>query len=135
MRTLAERTGNDLLDADVEELANVTGRPIAVLRDGPSVGIVVKDVALPSHFNCEEVDVLMITSMQYPHEAMDMFWVDDLGLRLATGGEAQGSDVTEQHFGQAWRRFSWHRHSEWSPGRDTLIGHFEFVLARLAKTE
>lgn len=128
-------TGNEMLDADIDELEASTGFPIELLRDGQAVGVVLKDVVLPSHFNREYVDILMRTTISYPHEEMDMFWVDDIDLKLAPGNAAQGADSIEQHFDRAWLRFSWHRNMDWQPGRDTLLSHFEMVRARLAKPQ
>jgi hypothetical protein len=95
----------------------------------------VRALTLPDGiYNIKASDLLMQSSVQYPATEMDMFWVQE-DLRLADGRMPQGADSVEMHFGQRWRRYSWHRNAPWRPGRDNLLGHFEFALARLQRSE
>ncbi len=120
---------NTLLAEDLERLAD-SGFAYDVLDGGDEIGVVVRDVPLPpTLWSHPATDVLLKTTVLYPQSAMDMFWTRP-ELRLATGAEPQASNL-EVHFGDTWRRFSWHRNSEWIPGRDDLLTHFEFALARL----
>lgn len=130
MRTLATAlTDNQLLAEDLERLADA-GFDFEVLRDGDQIGVVVRDVPLPEgRWSQESTDVMLMTTVLYPQSAMDMFWTDP-DLRLGSGGEPQASSL-EVHFGRTWLRFSWHRNVDWRPGRDDLLSHFEFALARL----
>lgn len=122
-------TDNTVLAEDVDRLAEA-GFETELLRDGDQVGVVVRAVPLPEgRWSQESTDVMLITTVLYPQSAMDMFWTPP-ELYLASGGEPTASNL-EMHFGRAWRRFSWHRNTDWRPGRDDLLSHFEFARARL----
>jgi hypothetical protein len=131
MPTSAVETGNETLDADLERLAQL-GYSVETLVAGVEIGIVVKNLQLPAGYNCAQTDVLLKTTMLYPASAMDMFWVSPT-LLLAAGGVPQAGDSMESHFGLTWRRYSWHRNTEWRPGRDDVVSHFDFALARLQR--
>lgn len=133
MRTSAS-TGNDILDRDVGRLREA-GHDVDLLQEGMLVGIVICGYELPSGiYNRETTDILLQTDLQYPASAMDMLWVDD-DLLLASGAIPAGGESREHHFGRNWRRLSWHRNVPWVAGRDDLVGHFEFAVARLARPQ
>jgi hypothetical protein len=125
-------SGNPTLDADVERLRKV-GYEVELLDAPPEVGVLIHNVSLPEGWNRHEVDVLLRTTTVYPASEMDMFWVSP-DLRLSSGAVPQAAS-DEGHFGGPWLRFSWHRNAPWSPGRDDLVSHFEFCLARLSRIE
>ena len=134
-RTLASTVDNPVLEEDVARLSEVVGFDVDVLCDGALVGVVVRDVLLPSGiYNVEATDVLLQTTLHYPVSAMDMFWVE-VELVLATGAVPVGAESIENYFGRQWRRYSWHRNTPWQPGRDTLLSHFEFAVARLQRPQ
>lgn len=127
-------TGNASLDVDLGRLAQA-GYQTDVQYEGQDVGVLVRAVPLrPGLFNRPTTDLLLRTTLLYPQSEMDMFWVND-GLRLANGATPANADSVEMHFGQGWQRFSWHRNSPWKPGRDDLVSHLEFCLARLERPE
>ncbi len=107
---------------------------IDVLTEPPHVGIVVHDVQLPPGYSKDKTRVLLLTTNLYPASAMDMFWVDT-DLTLTGGAIPAAAESIEHLFGQSWRRYSWHRNNEWRPGRDDIVGHFEFALARLQRPQ
>lgn len=120
---------NTLLAEDLDRLSEA-GFETELLREGDQVGVVVRAVPLPEgRWSQESTDVMLMTTVLYPQSAMDMFWALP-ELCLASGGEPTASSL-EMHFGRAWRRFSWHRNTDWRPGRDDLVSHFEFARARL----
>jgi hypothetical protein len=120
---------NTLLAEDLERLAD-SGFAYDVLDGGDEIGVVVRQVPLPAGlWSQPATEVLLKTTVLYPQSAMDMFWTPP-ELRLSNGADPQASNL-EVHFGDTWRRFSWHRNSEWIPGRDDLLTHLEFALARL----
>lgn len=129
----AAAAGNEVLAEDLERLSE-QGFEFEVLVEGAEVGIVVRDVPLPPDaYSIPITDLLLKTTTLYPQSEMDMFWVDP-DLVLASGAEPASSNL-EMHFGRPWRRFSWHRNSPWMPGRDDLLGHFEFARARLQRAQ
>jgi hypothetical protein len=135
MRISANEIGNALLADDVARLSAQLGCDVDLLRNGDLLGIVISAFQTPAGlYNKPETDVLMQTTTQYPVSAMDMFWVDE-DLTLANGSLPIGGESIEVHFDRRWRRYSWHRNVPWQPGRDDLVGHFEFALARLQRPE
>ncbi len=127
--------GNPVLDEDLDRLADQTCCTVELLCNGEQRGIVVCALELPTGiYNRPRTDLLMQTTTQYPASAMDMFWVDH-DLTLHDGGIPTGAESVETYFSRQWRRFSWHRNVPWQPGRDDLVGHFEFVVARLQRPE
>jgi len=122
-------TDNTVLAEDLDRLLE-SGFETELLREGDQVGVVVRAVPLPEgRWSQESTDVMLMTTVLYPQSAMDMFWTPP-ELYLASGGEPTASNL-EMHFARAWRRFSWHRNTDWRPGRDDLLSHFEFARARL----
>ena len=135
MPTSDTEIDNPLLEEDVAKLAEVTRCEIDTCRQDQLVGVVVRCVTLPDGiYNKPTSDLLLQTTVQYPLSAMDMFWVD-VDLTLASGAVPAGAESIETHFGQPWRRYSWHRNVPWVPGRDCLSSHFEFAIARLQRPQ
>jgi hypothetical protein len=106
-----------------------------LLVEGSLVGVVIRSFELPDGiYNKNRSDVLLQTTVQYPASGMDMFWVEP-DLTLANGSAPAGGEAIEPHFGRQWRRYSWHRQVPWNPGRDDLLSHFDFAVARLERPE
>jgi hypothetical protein len=135
MRTSVSEIGNALLGEYMARLAEQLGRDVELLRDGELLGVVVCALELPAGiYSKPATDMLLQTTVQYPLSAMDTFWVDE-DLTLAGGHVPVGGESRETHFGRRWRRYSWHRNAPWQPGRDDLVGHFEFSIARLQRPQ
>jgi hypothetical protein len=135
MRTSVSEVGNPLLSEDLARLAALVGCEVELLRQDELLGVVLREFELPPDiYNKTCSDVLLQTTTQYPASAMDMFWVEP-ELTLKDGRIPAGGESLENHFGSLWRRYSWHRNTPWEPGRDDLLGHFEFALARLQRPE
>jgi hypothetical protein len=137
MPTLVSVSGlnNPLLTQDAEQLAAQLQCDVELVQEGAQVGVIVRWLSLPDGiYNRPQTDLLMQTTGQYPAADMDMFWVDR-ELLLFDGRVPQGAESLEPHFGRMWRRYSWHRNAPWLPGRDSLISHFEFSVARLQRPE
>lgn len=132
MRTSALST-NPVLEADVARLEQA-GYDVELLFQPPHVGVLIHGVRLPSGYNKTSARVLLLTTDLYPASAMDMFWVDP-DLTLGDGSIPAAAESLEQLFDETWRRYSWHRNTEWRPGRDDLMGHLEFALARLQQAQ
>ncbi len=128
---MASTTANPTLDADIARLERL-GYELEVLSAGGEIGVVVHDLPLPAGYNRSTTSLLVKTTTLYPASAMDMFWVD-AELLLANGACPQSGESIEVQFDRTWRRYSWHRNTTWVPGRDDLIGHVEFCVARLQR--
>lgn len=135
MRTSVSEIANEALAEDMSRLAEQLDCEIELLREGEQLGVVVRRLELPvGIYSKPRSDVLLQTTTQYPMSAMDMFWTDE-DLLLTDGRVPVGGESIEAHYDRTWRRFSWHRNAPWEPGRDDLVGHFDFALARLQRPE
>lgn len=102
-----------------------------VVRDGPHVGVVLKQVSLPTgKFDHPAADVLVILPPGYPDVAPDMFFCDPW-LRIVPAGHYPScADQPHVFQGRRWQRWSRHN-SNWRPGIDglhTMIKRIEHAL-------
>lgn len=123
-------TGIDILERHAEELREATGLTVDLIEDGNRVFVLLHQVPLPpGHFRLTSTDVLFIADKQYPHSAIDMFWVE-LGVLRPDGSVPPGADSIEPYMNRSWRRFSWHRNGVWDPTRNGLLDHYAFMESR-----
>jgi len=125
--------GLDELRRDAKELTEATGVDVALVEGpGTQVYVVLQDVPLPAAaYKVSTTTVLFTSDQQYPLSAMDMFWTD-LDVVRPDGSAPQNGDLIEAYMDRQWRRFSWHRQGAWSPNRNGLLDHYEFMQARFA---
>jgi Prokaryotic E2 family E len=91
-----------------------------VLEDGGVTCVLLKSYPLPKGYEVESVDVLIRLKPGYPDVPPDMWWCDP-HVRRTDGAEIAQTQVTEQHLGRSWQR--WSRHLEpgqWKSGVDGL---------------
>lgn len=126
----------DLLSKQVEAVQTIY--PDAFLKEeAGNRYLVVGGFPVPPHFCPTEATLLVILPNGFPMAAPDMFWVEP-HLRLANGGEPEGSNQYEQYLGRTWQRFSWHyTHGDavWRVGHSSLLTHLQFCQARLAQAK
>ena len=82
--------------------------------------LVLPDYSLPPGLVPARANLLLRLSPNYPDVPPDMWWFQPALNRL-DGGTIPNTEVTEQHLGTAWQR--WSRHLEahqWHPGADSL---------------
>lgn len=130
--------GNVGFDARLDtELATLRQRHFAVERvdEGARTLVIIRGMALPSHWSRASTDFLVQVPQGYPLAAMDMFWVSPPGLTLGNGRIPQNADQSETYAGQAWQRFSWHypQGYQWNPETDGLLTHVRFARVRLGQ--
>ena len=120
-----------LLEEHIKTLES-DGHKIEV-KEGPEICIIFKDYSIPSNiWDCEKVDLLVITHPTYPNAKMDMFWVDP-PITLKNGAMAKAVSP-EKKCERDWQRFSWHVNN-WNPAHDNLITYLNVVNDRLKKNE
>lgn len=109
------------------------GLSVDVRAEGGMVGYLIDAFPLPPGcFNASNARLLLRFPAD-PNGAPDMFWLSPEAM-LPSGGTPEAADVIEHHFGQAWRRYSWHRNgAPWLPGRDSALTYLAFVEDRLAR--
>jgi hypothetical protein len=121
------------LQADAGELGRITGYPVELHRNGTQVFVIVRSVSLPNGIYTQATsDVLLITDVQYPTSAMDMFYMEE-SVHHAPGAIPPHASSVEEYAGRRWRRWSWHRNGKWTPGVDGLVSHWAFIEACWAK--
>ena len=70
-----------------------------IIEDGPKIYLRFNDFPLPSGcYNLAKTDLLIFTSVHYPHAGFDMFWTDQ-GLTLSDGSIPKQADSIETHLG------------------------------------
>ena len=99
--------------------------------EGGMLCVVLPDYSLPSGLAPNQADLLLRLSPSYPDVPPDMWWFHP-ALRRRDGGTIPNADVTEQHLGRAWQR--WSRHLEthqWRPGADSLRTYLAILSSNL----
>ena len=99
--------------------------------EGGMLCVVLPDYSLPSGLAPNQADLLLRLSPSYPDVPPDMWWFHP-ALRRRDGGTIPNADVTEQHLGKAWQR--WSRHLEphqWRPGADSLRTYLAILGSNL----
>ena len=89
--------------------------------------LLIKDLRLPNGFDPKMADLMVLIPSGYPGSALDMFYFDP-HLKRLDGSEIHAL-AEESHFERLWQR--WSRHYQWEAGKDSLVGHVEFVKRQL----
>lgn len=93
------------------------------------VNVVLADFPTPG-LDLRRVDLLLRLPMGFPDATPDMFWLSP--ALTANGAAIPGTEVTENHFGRAWQRWSRHIGGQWRPGVDNLETYLAYVRRALA---
>lgn len=93
--------------------------------------VVLPGYALPGGLAPTSADLLLRLAPGYPDVPPDMWWFDPAVQR--TDGQAiPNTQVTENHLGRTWQR--WSRHlapGQWRPGVDSLQTYLALVRRNL----
>ena len=109
------------------------GFAFKIIEEGLKIYLWFNNFPLPSGcYNLEKTDLLIFTSVHYPHAGFDMFWTNQ-DLTLSDGSIPKQADSIETHLGGNWRRFSYHpyQNSSWNPGEDDVAKYLGYVQQRL----
>lgn len=105
------------------------GTPHQVTSEANMVCVVLPGFPLPPGYDRAKSDLLLRLSLGYPDVPPDMWWFDP-PVRLANGGVVQATELTENHLGRTWQRWSRHfRQGQWRSGIDCM----ETFLALIRK--
>ncbi len=88
---------------------------------------------LPTGYVCKSADLLLRLHPGYPDAPPDMWWFDP-ALQLTDGQQLEATQVTEQHLGRSWQR--WSRHltaDQWQSGVDGLESYLALISKELAR--
>ena len=82
--------------------------------------VVLPDYPLPTGLVPGRAELLLRLSPNYPDVPPDKWWFHP-ALRRHDGGSIPNADVTEQHLGKTWQRWSRHLDAQqWRSGADSL---------------
>ena len=118
----------ELLPEDTEYLdASYPGKWRKLCEGPGKFGLLIESFPVPDGYRPEASDLMVLVPSGYPGSPLDMFYFcPELGK---TGGSAIGAIADECHFGRRWQR--WSRHYKWTPGRDNVVSHIEYVSSEL----
>ena len=108
------------------------GYPIEMRLDSDWIGIIIDPFRISSDAFNAPATRLLLRAPQDPNAALDMFWTSPT-LLLADGRVPKNAESKERHFGEDWRRFSWHYNVAQRPSRDGLLTFVSFVEDRFAR--
>lgn len=116
------------------EYLQTRARPHQVQADGGMTCIVFPAWPLPSGYVPAAADLLVRLPAGYPDLPPDMWWFSP-AVRLASGRGIQAADVTEQHLGRPWQRWSRHfQPGQWQSGLDGLENFMALVRGELTRS-
>lgn len=89
---------------------------------------------LPPGYQPEAADLLLRLQAGYPDVPPDMWWFDP-AVRLANGRVIPATEVTEQHIGRSWQRWSRHfQAGQWQSGIDGLESFLALIRRELQRS-
>lgn len=105
-----------------------------VIVDGGMTCVILRAWPLPAGFNRESADLLLRLSPGYPDVNPDMWWFEP-AVALADGRALPATEVTEQHFGRSWQRWSRHLNGgQWRSGVDGLESYLALIRQDLERS-
>lgn len=116
----------------IEEL-RAHGYSVAMrLETDDWIGLIIDPFPIPSKAFNAPATRLLLRAPRDPNAALDMFWTSP-NLLLSDGRVPKNAESMERHFGEDWRRFSWHYNVAQRPSRDGLLTFVSFVDDRFAR--
>ncbi|MFN0008776.1 MAG: E2/UBC family protein [Planctomycetota bacterium] len=117
---------------DVIRLAE-RGIKYTVLAEASMTCVVVQEYRLPPGYDREQADLLLRLSPGFPDVQPDMWWFNP-GIRLKDGRVVRATEVTEQHVGRTWQRWSRHLDAgKWQSGIDSLESYLALISGELER--
>jgi|ERR1039457_5654232 hypothetical protein len=121
-----------LPEPDAEFLAR-RGLPHTVSADGSMTCVVLQDWSLPDGLNPASADLLIRLQPGYPDLPPDMWWFSP-DVTLADGRRIQATEVTENHLGRPWQRWSRHfQTGQWRSGIDGMESYTALIDRELLR--
>lgn len=104
-----------------------------VISESGMTCVVLPSWPLPPGFSQPASDLLVRLSPGYPDIAPDMWWFNP-AIRLADDTELPATQVTEQHLGRTWQRWSRHlTRDQWQSGVDGLESFLALIRRDLER--
>jgi hypothetical protein len=104
-----------------------------VAVDAGMTCVVFGDWRLPPGYDRDRADLMVRLQTGYPDVPPDMWWFDP-PVRLADGRGVPATEVTEQHLGRSWQRWSRHfQPGQWQSGIDGLESYLALIQRELTR--
>lgn len=120
------------------EFLDSRGLTYTVSEEGGMTCVVFPNHKLPMGLNVTSADLLIRLSPGFPDVPPDMWWFSP-GIARPDGQVIPATDVTEQHVGRSWQRWSRHLNAnQWQSGTDNLQTFLAMInreVARCAQVE
>jgi hypothetical protein len=95
--------------------------------------VVIKAWQLPPGYDRPESDLLVRLPSGFPDVGPDMWWFAP-AVKLAGGAAVQATEVTEDHVGRTWQRWSRHfQPGQWRSGVDGLESYLALIQNELVR--
>jgi hypothetical protein len=122
----------DLLQPDKDFLVR-KGYRYETFQHGAMLALIIFDFPLPSGYQIDRANLLILLPGGFPEAAPDMWWFDPW-VRLANGSDPASASVIEQIGGRSWQRFSRHFGGvRWMAGRSGVESYVTLIRSDLAK--
>lgn len=102
------------------------GLPHQVTAESGFVLVQIGEFPFGAGLNPQAGTLLLRLPPGFPDATPDMFWISP-AVRTAAGASVPGTELTEQHAGNSWQRWSRHIQSQWRPGVDNLATYLAYV--------
>lgn len=115
------------------EFLDTRGLPYTVSEEAGMTCVVFPAYVLPPGLNVTIADLLIRLSPGFPDVPPDMWWFSP-GVSCPGGRVIPATDVTEQHLGRSWQRWSRHLNAnQWQSGIDSLQTFLAMISKDVAK--
>jgi len=116
-----------LTDED-EQFLNANGFNWKLLfENNAKQGLLVKRFQVPTGYQPDTVDLMILIPENYPVAGIDMFYLCPAIFR--DDGRNINALEIENHFDRQWQR--WSRHYDWHAGYCSIATHIKFVSNQL----
>jgi hypothetical protein len=130
--TPGSQTAVELLQADKDFLVR-KGYRYETFQHGAMTALVIFNFPLPTGYESNETDLLILLPGGFPDAAPDMWWCDPR-VRLANGTDPVSTNIGEQIGKRSWQRFSRHFTAvRWQPGRSGVESYVTLIRSDLAR--
>jgi hypothetical protein len=105
-----------------------------VTTEAGMICVLIPQWPLPPGFDRSTADLLLRLSPGYPDVQPDMWWFSP-AITLADGRALPATEVTEQHLGRVWQRWSRHFNGgQWQSGIDGLENYLALIRQDLERS-
>lgn len=114
------------------EFLDARGLPYTVSEEAGMTCVVFPGYALPPGLNVPGADLLIRISPGFPDVPPDMWWFSP-GVTRLDGQVIPATEVTENHLGRSWQRWSRHLNAgQWQSGTDGLQTFLAMIAREVA---